>query len=112
MALSFVFVVVGLIGLYFGGELLVRGASRIAVTLGLTPLAIGLTVVAIGTSAPELLVNGLAAWQQCDWFKRRQYRPDPGRYRSHCGHHRPVQRGQTAHSDYDRRQLDCCHHDL
>lgn len=63
MALSLVLIVVGLIGLYFGGDLLVRGASRIATTLGLSPLAIGLTVVAVGTSAPELLVNSLAAFR-------------------------------------------------
>ena len=63
MAFSLVLVVVGLIGLYFGGDLLVRGASRIATTLGLSPLAIGLTVVAVGTSAPELLVNSLAAFR-------------------------------------------------
>ncbi|MDP1571418.1 MAG: calcium/sodium antiporter [Vicinamibacterales bacterium] len=40
-----------------GGELLVRGASRLATMLGLSPLVIGLTVVAFGTSAPELAVS-------------------------------------------------------
>lgn len=47
----------GLAGLYFGGEWLVTGASRIAHRLGLSPLLIGLTIVAIGTSAPELFVS-------------------------------------------------------
>lgn len=44
-----------------GGEGLVRGASGLARQLGVSPLAIGLTVVAFGTSAPELAVNVLAA---------------------------------------------------
>jgi cation:H+ antiporter len=47
----------GLIALVAGGELLVRGASRLAGALGLSPLVIGLTVVAFGTSAPELAVS-------------------------------------------------------
>lgn len=46
-----------------GAELLVRGAVRIAELSGLTPLVIGLTVVACGTSAPELAVNVGAAWR-------------------------------------------------
>jgi cation:H+ antiporter len=47
----------GLIILVFGAELLVRGASRLASALGVSPLVIGLTVVAFGTSAPELAIN-------------------------------------------------------
>jgi cation:H+ antiporter len=47
--------------LYLGGELLVRGAATLATRLGLSPLAIGLTVVAFGTSAPELVVSVDAA---------------------------------------------------
>lgn len=47
----------GLALLFFGGELLVRGASGLALRFGLSPLAVGLTVVAFGTSAPELLVS-------------------------------------------------------
>ena len=47
----------GLAGLALGGELLVRAASRLATLLGLSPLVIGLTVVAWGTSAPELAVS-------------------------------------------------------
>jgi len=43
--------------LYLGGEGLVRGASNLALRLGLSPLVIGLTVVAFGTSAPELVVS-------------------------------------------------------
>lgn len=43
--------------LIIGAELLVRGASRLACTLGISPLVIGLTVVALGTSSPELAVS-------------------------------------------------------
>jgi len=52
---------VGMALLLLGGELLVRGASRLARTFGVSPLAVGLTVVAFGTSAPEMAVNVLAA---------------------------------------------------
>lgn len=47
----------GLALLVGGGEFLVRGASRLAEILGLSPLVVGLTVVAYGTSAPELAVS-------------------------------------------------------
>jgi cation:H+ antiporter len=47
----------GLALLVAGAELLVRGASRLASSLGVAPLFVGLTVVAWGTSAPELAVN-------------------------------------------------------
>jgi len=47
----------GLALLLFGAELLVRGASRLAAAVGVSPLVIGLTVVAYGTSAPELAVS-------------------------------------------------------
>lgn len=47
----------GLALLYFGGEWLIRGASALAFRLGLPAMAIGLTVVAFGTSAPELVVS-------------------------------------------------------
>lgn len=48
--------VLGLVVLVVGGELLVRGASNLASIAGVSPLVIGLTVVAFGTSAPELAV--------------------------------------------------------
>ncbi|MDP8904205.1 MAG: calcium/sodium antiporter [Chloroflexota bacterium] len=51
----------GFAGLLVGGELLVRGATRLAALFGVTPLIIGLTVVAFGTSAPELAVSLQAA---------------------------------------------------
>ena len=47
----------GLIVLVLGAEILVRGASRLAAALGISPLVVGLTVVAFGTSSPELAVS-------------------------------------------------------
>ena len=44
----------GFVLLYFGAEWLVKGSSSLARSLGITPIVIGLTVVAFGTSAPEL----------------------------------------------------------
>ena len=49
--------VLGLTLLYFGAEWLVKGSSELALRLGISPLVVGLTVVAFGTSAPELLVG-------------------------------------------------------
>jgi cation:H+ antiporter len=49
--------------LLVGGEALVRGATSLARTLGVSSLVIGMTVVAFGTSAPELGVNVAAAWK-------------------------------------------------
>lgn len=48
---------VGLVLLYYGAEWLVKGSSELALRLGISPLVVGLTVVAFGTSAPELLVG-------------------------------------------------------
>ncbi|GAB1371756.1 calcium/sodium antiporter [Candidatus Kapaibacterium sp.] len=54
---SSAFIIVGSLLLYFGADALVKGASRLAIRLGITPMIIGLTVVAFGTSAPELVVS-------------------------------------------------------
>ncbi|MDR5682560.1 MAG: calcium/sodium antiporter [Armatimonadota bacterium] len=53
--------VAGLVALVAGAEALVRGASRLAGAVGVSPLVIGLTVVAYGTSAPELAISLQAA---------------------------------------------------
>jgi len=57
MALYIVYCLVGFVLLYFGAEWLVKGSSSLARSLGVTPIVIGLTVVAFGTSAPELVVS-------------------------------------------------------
>lgn len=56
-----VLLLVGLVVLTVGGDLLVRGASGIALRYGVKPLVVGLTVVAFGTSSPELAVSVNAA---------------------------------------------------
>jgi len=52
----------GLAALVAGAELLVRGAGKLAVSFGISPLVVGLTVVAFGTSAPELAVSVQSAF--------------------------------------------------
>ncbi len=59
--MDYVYVVAGLIGLFFGGEALVRGSVGIARRMAIPPLLIGLTVVGFGNSTPELLVSVQAA---------------------------------------------------
>ncbi|MCB9759358.1 MAG: calcium/sodium antiporter [Alphaproteobacteria bacterium] len=53
----------GLAALFQGGDALVLGAGRLARRFGVSPLVIGLTVVAFATSAPELAVSLIAAWE-------------------------------------------------
>ncbi len=55
--------IIGLIALYFGGEGLVLGSSRIARRLRINPIVIGLTIVALGTSSPEFVVSLIAAFK-------------------------------------------------
>ncbi len=57
----FLWFVLGLAALTLGAEAMVRGASRLALTLGISPLVVGLTIVAFGTSAPEMAVSVNAA---------------------------------------------------
>ena len=56
MIIDLIYLLLGIIGLYFGAEWLVGGSSKLALKVGVSPLVIGLTVVALGTSAPELAV--------------------------------------------------------
>jgi cation:H+ antiporter len=49
--------VAGLVGLVAGADLLVRGAGKLALSFGISPLVVGLTIVAFGTSAPEMAVS-------------------------------------------------------
>lgn len=57
MLLTSLLMVVGFVLLYFGAEWLIRGGVKIALRFGLTPLVVGLTIVAFGTSSPELVVS-------------------------------------------------------
>jgi cation:H+ antiporter len=59
--MDYLLVALGVVLLYAGGEALVSGSSALARALGMTPLVIGLTVVAFGTSAPELAATLTAA---------------------------------------------------
>jgi len=53
-----IFLFIGGVGvLYFGAEWMVRGSSRLAASLGVSPIVVGLTVVSMGTSAPELVIS-------------------------------------------------------
>ncbi len=66
MLLDSVLLIVGLAVLYFGAESMVKGASQLALALGISPLIVGLTVVAFGTSAPEFLVSLIAVMDGAD----------------------------------------------
>lgn len=60
--MTWLLLVLGLVLLVFGADLLVKGAARLAGNFGVPALVIGLTVVAFGTSAPELAVSVKAAY--------------------------------------------------
>lgn len=62
--LYFIVLAVSIGGLIWGAERFVVGAAGVASNLGLSPLIIGLTVVSLGTSAPEILVSATAALNQ------------------------------------------------
>ena len=57
LAVYVVLLLGGFGAIYFGAEWLVRGAARIASAMGISPVVVGLTLVALGTSAPELVVG-------------------------------------------------------
>lgn len=61
--LTFGLFALGLVLLTVGADVLVKGAAHLAGSLGISPLIIGLTVVAFGTSAPELAVSTASAWK-------------------------------------------------
>ena len=56
-----IYLLIGVIGLFIGGKLIVSSASSIAAALGMSQTAIGLTVVALGTSLPEIVTSIIAA---------------------------------------------------
>ena len=67
LAKSLIYIVLGLAGLILGGEMIVRGSVRVATELGVPDAIIGLTIVALGTSLPELATSVVAATKHnCD----------------------------------------------
>ena len=60
---AWVLMVLGLVALITGAELLVRGGSRLAARLGIPPIVVGVTVVSLGTSTPELAIGVQSALQ-------------------------------------------------
>lgn len=63
MVVSGLLIIAGFVALIFGANWLVDGASALAKKYHISDLAIGLTIVAFGTSAPELVVNSIASYQ-------------------------------------------------
>lgn len=61
---SFGYLTIGLVGLYFGSEWFVEGAVEIAESYGMSKALIGVTIVAFGTSAPELVASTVAAYRK------------------------------------------------
>ncbi|WP_019961321.1 calcium/sodium antiporter [Woodsholea maritima] len=61
MITDLIMLAIGIVVLIVGGDFLVRGATALARNLGIPPLIVGLTIVAFGTSAPEMVVSAAAA---------------------------------------------------
>lgn len=63
MTVNLIAIIIGFIGLVWTADRFVFGSSAIAKNLGIAPIIIGLTIVGFGTSAPEIFVSAIAAWQ-------------------------------------------------
>ena len=70
--LSFVMLVIGFVLLVWGADKFVEGASALARKMGVSPLLVGLTIVAFGTSMPELAVSVTAALRERDRGRQRR----------------------------------------
>lgn len=68
MLLNLALLLIGLGALVVGGDVLVKGATRLALRFNIQPMVVGLTIVAFGTSAPELLVSLNAAFEEAPDF--------------------------------------------
>ena len=62
MILYLILIIIGFVALIYGANWLVNGASSLAKKYNVSDLVIGLTIVAFGTSAPELVVNSVASY--------------------------------------------------
>jgi cation:H+ antiporter len=60
---SGLFILIGLVGLYFGGEFIVESATKLALSWGLSEVVIGILVIALGTSLPELATSIVASFK-------------------------------------------------
>lgn len=60
---STLFMIIGMVGLYFGGEFIVTSATKLATEWGLSQVVIGILVVALGTSLPELATSVVASFK-------------------------------------------------
>lgn len=60
MLLNILIIIISFVLVIKGADFFVKGASSVAIKLGMSPFVVGLTIVAIGTSAPELVVNVMA----------------------------------------------------
>ncbi len=61
IGLSLLYIIIGVAGLYFGGDWIVKGAEQISIDLGVSQSVIGLTLIAGATSLPELVTSIIAA---------------------------------------------------
>ena len=66
MLIQSILLIAGITGVYFGAEWLVKGSSKLSRDLGIKPIVVGLTVVAFGTSSPELAVSLTASIKGSD----------------------------------------------
>jgi len=64
MGLSLLYLVIGLVGLYYGAEWLLDSSVQLATDFGMSKSVIGLTIVAFGTSVPELVTSAVAAFKK------------------------------------------------
>ena len=78
MTINILQFLMGMLFLYYGAEFLIKGSKAVAVKFNLSPLVIGITLVAFGTSLPELIVSLMA-----------NLKGEPGMAIGYCGsHHR------------------------
>lgn len=61
---AIVYILIGVVGLYLGSEAFIRGAVDLGMRIGISEAVIGLTVVSVGTSLPELAATVAAAWKR------------------------------------------------
>ncbi|MDQ1286315.1 MAG: cation:H+ antiporter [Thermodesulfobacteriota bacterium] len=113
LGIALSFSIYGIFGLYVGAEGLVRGSASLASQLGLRGLVIGLTVVAFGTSTPELMVGvkathdgffAISLWERGGGgLQYLQHCPHPGSLGPHKAPSHRCPGGSLADSHHDPR---------